>query len=280
MPGTLFVVATPIGNLEDITLRALRVLREAAVIAAEDTRHTAGLLAHYAIGTPRVSLHEHNEQDRAPELVSRLVAGEDVALVSDAGMPLVSDPGMILVRAAATAGVRVEVLPGPSAVMTALVASGLPGNAFSFVGFPPSRAAERRDWLARLAAEPRTIVLFEAPHRVVDTLTDALGVLGDRDVAVARELTKMHEEVIRGRLSDALARLGSPRGEYTVVIAPAPEDAPAAVFSDEDAWREFCRLTDEARRSRRDAVATLARRYGRSTRDVYAAIERGKASVR
>jgi 16S rRNA (cytidine1402-2'-O)-methyltransferase len=207
MPGILHLVATPIGNLEDVTLRALRVLREVSVVAAEDTRRTAGLLAHYDIRTAVESLHEHNEQERIPGLLRRLADGEDVALVSDAGTPLLSDPGARLVRAAIDAGVRVEVVPGPSAMLAALVGSGLPGETFTFLGFVPGRDSERRRWLLAAGAEPRTIVFFEAPHRVRATLEAALELLGDREVVLARELTKLHEEYLRGQITSVLARL-------------------------------------------------------------------------
>jgi 16S rRNA (cytidine1402-2'-O)-methyltransferase len=281
MPGTLFVVATPIGNLEDITLRALRVLREASVVAAEDTRRTARLLGHFEIRTPQLSLHEHNERGRIRPLLDRLAAGERVALVTDAGTPLVSDPGAELVRAVIAEGHRVEVVPGASAVLAALVGSGLPSESFSFLGFPPPRRQARRAWLAAAGAEPRTVVFFEAPHRIFDTLTDLVETLGDREVAVGRELTKLHEEVLRGPAAGVLARLGPPRGEYTVVMAPAPaaepgEDQPA--LDDARAFEEFQALTAGGSR-RREAIATLARRYGRPGREIYAAVERGRAGA-
>jgi len=278
MPGTLYLVATPIGHLDDISARALRVLGEVATIAAEDTRRTLNLLRHFSIHTPLLSLHEHNEVERTAGLVARLLAGESVALVSDAGTPLVSDPGAGLVRAAIDAGVRVEAIPGPSAALAALAVSGLASPAgFTVAGFPPSRAEARRRFLRALAAEPRPVVLFEAPHRVRQTLDDIAELLGDRRVAVGRELTKVHEEVLRGRASEVVARLGEPRGEFTLVMAPDDsadrDDMPA--LRPEDAWREFEALTAGGS-GRRDAIATLARRYGRSTREIYAAIEQGK----
>jgi 16S rRNA (cytidine1402-2'-O)-methyltransferase len=280
MPGTLFLVATPIGNLEDITLRALRVLREVALVAAEDTRRTARLLAHFDIATPLLSLHEHNERTRTPSLVARLAAGESLALVTDAGTPLVSDPGAALVSAALEAGVRVEAIPGASAVLAALVASGLPADTFTFMGFAPSRAGERRAWLRALGAEPRAVVCFEAPHRVREMLREALGILGDRPVAVGRELTKLHEEVIRGSLSAVLDRLGEPRGEFTLVFGPAGDAGPEPVaFTDRQAWADFLSATSAEGLDRRAAVAALARRYGVPSRDVYAAIERGRAEA-
>jgi 16S rRNA (cytidine1402-2'-O)-methyltransferase len=277
MPGILHLVATPIGNLEDITLRALRVLREVSLVAAEDTRRTAGLLAHFSIRTPVESLHEHNEEARIPELLDRLGRGESVALVSDAGTPLLSDPGARLVRAAVAAGLRVEAIPGASAVVTALVGSGLPADTFSFLGFVPARASERRRWLLAAGAEPRTVVFFEAPHRIRATLAEALALLGDREVVVARELTKVHEEHLRGPLRAVLERLVEPRGEFTVVMAAAQAEPPPAALDDEEALEEFRQLTARDGLSRREAVATLARRHGLPARDVYAAVERAKS---
>jgi 16S rRNA (cytidine1402-2'-O)-methyltransferase len=221
--GTLYVVATPIGNLEDITLRALRVLREAALIAAEDTRRTRKLLAHHRIPARLVSLREHNEQARAPVLVRRLLEGDSIALVSDAGTPGLSDPGAALVRAAADAGVAVVPVPGASAVLAALVASGLPAEPATFAGFLPAAGADRRRALEALRDLPHTLVLFEAPHRLRRTLDDLLAALGDRRIAVARELTKVHEEVYRATLSETVRRFAAapPRGEFTLVIEGA-----------------------------------------------------------
>src|SRR5215471_10179569 len=193
MPGTLFVVATPIGNLEDITARALRTLREVALIAAEDTRRTSHLLARYSIHTPTTSLHEHNERQKAAALIDRLKRGEDVALVSDAGTPVVSDPGQHLIRTAIDAGIRIEPIPGPSAVMAALAASGLAADTFTFLGFPPIRSKDRADWFERLRTAQGTVVFFEAPHRIGPTLEELLAKIGDRPAVVCRELTKVHE---------------------------------------------------------------------------------------
>lgn len=277
MPGTLFVVSTPIGNLEDITLRALRVLREAAVIAAEDTRRTRGLLTHFDIRTPLLSLHEHNERARVPALLARLQAGSPVALVTDAGTPLVSDPGALLVERARSAGIRVEAVPGASAVLAALVSSGLATDSFTFAGFTPSGARARHAWLETLAAEPRPVVFFEAPHRIRATLTELLAVAGDRRVTLARELTKVHEQVATGPLSQALATLDTPRGEFTVVLAAAA-DEPVPDVSDAGLWHEFASLTARDGLGRREAVAALARRYRRPARAVYAALERARAA--
>ncbi|OFX15000.1 MAG: 16S rRNA (cytidine(1402)-2'-O)-methyltransferase [Armatimonadetes bacterium RBG_19FT_COMBO_69_19] len=219
-PGTLYLVATPIGNLEDMTSRARRILAEVDLIACEDTRHTRHLLTHYGITTPTVSFHEHNEAARTSELLQRLQRGEDVALVSDAGTPAVSDPGYPLVREAAAAGISVVSVPGPSAVMAALTVSGLPPDRFVFLGFLPRRLGERRRALEAAAALPWTLVFFEAPHRITAVLEDIEAVLGDRRVALARELTKKFEEVFRGTVADALGHLRAhaPRGEFTIVV--------------------------------------------------------------
>jgi len=219
-PGTLYLVATPIGNLEDLTYRARRILAEVDLIACEDTRHTRHLLTHYGITTPTVSFHEHNEAARTSELLQRLQRGEDVALVSDAGTPAVSDPGYPLVREAAAAGISVVSVPGPSAVMAALTVSGLPPDRFVFLGFLPRRLGERRRALEAAAALPWTLVFFEAPHRITAVLEDIEAVLGDRRVALARELTKKFEEVFRGTVADALGHLRAhaPRGEFTIVV--------------------------------------------------------------
>jgi 16S rRNA (cytidine1402-2'-O)-methyltransferase len=275
--GTLFVVATPIGNLEDVTLRALRILREVSVVAAEDTRRTARLLQHYSISTPTISLHEHNERGRTPAILERLARGESVALVSDAGTPVVSDPGAQLVAAAHAAGIRVEPIPGPSALLAAVSSAGFGGDGFVFVGFPPARAQQRRAWLGELAAETRPLVLYEAPHRIRDTLEDLGAILGDRTVAIGRELTKAHEELVVRPISRYLAGLGTPRGEYTVVVSPAAEQASASPeVAATDIGREFAQLTDAGVLSRRDIVRRLSAKYGLSQRDVYARIEESR----
>lgn len=226
--GRLFVVATPIGNLADITLRAIRVLGEVDVIAAEDTRTTRKLLSHHGIHTPLVSYHEHNESVRTPELLGRLQDGASVALVSEAGTPSISDPGYRLIDAAVGAQIAVEPIPGPSAILAALVVSGLPSDAFVFDGFLPRRSGERKRRLADLADERRTLVIFEAPHRVDSCLADMLEVLGDRRAALCRELTKLHEEVRRDTLSKLLAKLQrSPmKGELVVVVEGAQDAEP------------------------------------------------------
>jgi 16S rRNA (cytidine1402-2'-O)-methyltransferase len=278
MSGTLFVVATPIGNLEDIGARALRVLREASVIAAEDTRRTARLLARYAITTPTTSLHEHNETGKARSLVDRLLRGEDIALVSDAGTPAVSDPGQGLVRAVIEAGLRVEPIPGPNAAIAALAASGFSGDRFSFLGFPPTRSTDRVEWFDRLRTIGGVVVFFEAPHRIIATLEELVTIFGDRPISIGRELTKAHEEFIRGTLRSAVAALREPRGEFTLVVDLGqmidfePPEAP----SPSDMAREFGEMTEIIGMTRRKAIALLAKRHHLPANRVYEAIEIGK----
>lgn len=278
MSGTLFVVATPIGNLEDITVRALRVLREVTLIAAEDTRRTAKLLNHYGIATRVTSVHEHNEARKTPALLARLEEGGDVALVTDAGTPGISDPGGRLIAATLARRLPVRVIPGPSAVLTALVGSGLPADSFTFVGFPPQRSNDRKTWLRDLASEPRTLVMFEAPHRIRATLEDMLAELGDRDIVVGRELTKMHETWVRQPISAVLEQLGSPRGEYTVVVAgrKLEPQRPIGLPSPSELQIEYGQMTDNEGLSRRAAIVRLATRYRTRTREVYQALERAK----
>jgi len=273
MPGILFVVATPIGNLEDVTLRALRVLRDVAVIAAEDTRRTARLLQHYSISTPTTSLHQHNERHRTAALLSRLEAGESVALVSDAGTPVVSDPGRSLVAAARAAGIRVEPIPGPSAAIAALSASGLPAEQFCFVGFPPAKGNDRKRWFSDLVSEERTLILYEAPHRVRQTLEDLRRALGDREVAIARELTKTHEELVVRPISAHLSDGREPRGEYTIVVSPPaePADIGKTPYDPAVLREEFKTMTGKGFRPK-EAVKDLAARYRLGTREVYALV--------
>jgi len=281
MAGCLHVVATPIGNLEDVTLRALRILREVDLIAAEDTRRTARLLQHYSISTRTTSLHEHNERQKIPALLERLEAGGRVALVSDAGTPVVSDPGARLVRAALDRGIRVEAVPGPSAVLAALVSSGLTAVPFVFLGFPPTRSKDRKLWISGLAAEPRTVVFFEAPHRILATLRELSTLLGNRHICVCRELTKLHEELVVGPICGIVKRLGEPRGEYTLVIGPTIETSPvlAAPPTDAAMAEEFGRLTDNGEIGRREAIRRLAETYKLKQREVYQALERAKNLV-
>lgn len=277
--GTLFVVATPIGNLEDITMRALRVLREVAVIAAEDTRRTAHLLARHAISTKTTSLHEHNEVQKASSLVDRLLAGDSVALVSDAGTPTVSDPGRRLIAAAIEAGVRVEPIPGASAVLAALAASGLPTDGFTFLGFPPTRSNDRSLWFERLIKVGGTVVFFESPHRIRATLEDLARLVGDCPVVVGRELTKTHEQLVRGPISTVLNLLAELRGEFTVVAnVGQPIDSTPATPSDSEVLAEFGELTITGGLTRRQALTRLSRRHRIAPNQVYLAIERAKKS--
>ncbi len=273
MSGTLYLVATPIGNLEDITHRALRVLREAGVIACEDTRRTRQLLSHYGVRTPLVSYREHNEAARSADLIERLRQGVSVALVSDAGTPLISDPGHRLVARAAAAGIRVEPVPGPCALVAALAASGLPADGFHFAGFLPAKAAQRRAALARLKAIESTLVLYEAPHRAVAALEDLDAVLGPRPMVVAREVTKIHEEFLRGtaaELAGALKARPSVKGEITLVVGRS--DAQPA---DDRPLSEAVGELVKGGMSRMDAVKTVARRRGLGKREVYKAAEGG-----
>ena len=271
MPAALYLVATPIGNLEDITLRALRVLREAGLIACEDTRQTGKLLAHFDIDRPMLSYHEHNEAARTRELLAKLEAGASVALVSDAGTPLVSDPGYRLVTAAIAAGIPVIPIPGASAVLGALSAAGLPTDAFRFCGFLPAKTSQRRKVLEQLRAESCTLVFYEAPHRILETLADIGAVLGDRPVVVARELTKLHEEFLRGTAEEVriqLAARPSIKGEITLVVGKGtPEAATTPV---DEAVREL----EQQGVPRMDAIKQVARERGLSKREVYKTITR------
>jgi 16S rRNA (cytidine1402-2'-O)-methyltransferase len=280
MPGTLFVVATPIGNLEDITVRALRILREVSLIAAEDTRRTAHLLARHAIATPTTSLHEHNEAGKSASLIERLRGGDHVALVSDAGTPTVSDPGGQLIRAAIDAGIRVEPIPGPSAVLAALAASGLPTDSFSFLGFPPTRAKDRKSWFARVKRIAGTVVFFEAPHRIRETMSELQRTVGDCPVAIGRELTKVHEELVRGPISEALAHLSDDRGEFTVVamIGQSTDNTAVVAPSETELVLEIGRMTASVGLTKRKAINIVARKHGLTPNRVYDAVEAAKKS--
>jgi 16S rRNA (cytidine1402-2'-O)-methyltransferase len=274
MPGTLFVVATPIGNLEDITLRALRIMREADLIAAEDTRRTAKLLAHYAISTPTISFHEHNSRTRVPHLLARLEAGARIALVSDAGTPGIADPGIALVQACWEHSIPVDPIPGASAALTAAVASGFPLEPLTLFGFAPARAKDRETWLMGLKSVQSTVVFFETPHRIQQTLTELPRHFGNRPICVARELTKVHQEIISADALSIIGRMTNYKGEFTVVLGPSvPTELPVADMPEDELYAEFCRMTNELP-SRRAAVAWLARKYGRTTKSVYSTIER------
>ena len=279
MSGTLFVVATPIGNLEDITLRALRVLREADVIAAEDTRRTGKLLAHYSITTSALSFHAHNTRTRIPQLLARLDAGKTVALVSDAGTPGISDPGTELIQACWERDVPVDPIPGASAPLSAAVASGFPLDPLTIFGFVPARANDRKAWMARLKALNETLTFFETPHRIHRTLSEIPSYFGGRPIMIARELTKRHQELIRFRDAAAIGRMPEPKGEFTLVIGPAValETGPT-IGSDKLIYNDFCQMTAELDLTRRGTLAAVARKYGRSTKDVYGIVERLKKS--
>ena len=280
MPGTLFVVATPIGNLEDITVRALRILREVAVIAAEDTRRTQHLLARHAITTPTTSLHEHNEAGKSASLVARLQRGDHVALVSDAGTPTVSDPGVHLIRQAIDAGIRVEPIPGASAVLAALAASGFPTDVFFFLGFPPTRSRDRKSWFALAKGMAGTIVFFEAPHRIRETLAELQRTVGDCPVVVGRELTKIHEQFVRGPISAVLSRLSSKRGEFTIValIGQSTDNIAKPVLSETDLALEIGEMTLNTALTKRKAINIVARKHGLAPNEVYKALEVTKKS--
>ena len=270
--GCLYLVGTPIGNLEDITLRALRILREADQIAAEDTRHTQKLLNHYEISRPLVSYHEHNEMTRAPELLIALEQGAKIALVSDAGMPLVSDPGYRLVTLCLRHQIPVVPVPGPSALLAALSAAGLPNEEFLFIGFLPARSGERRRALERLRIEDRTIILYEAPHRIAESIAEALEILGDRPACLAREVTKLHEEFRRGKLSMLATSLEErpARGEITLLIGPEDAaDAHAAADSAQSLSDRVEELIRQAKLDRKEALKLAAKERGITRRAAY-----------
>ncbi|MGA8143618.1 MAG: 16S rRNA (cytidine(1402)-2'-O)-methyltransferase [Candidatus Acidiferrales bacterium] len=275
--GCLYVVATPIGNLEDITLRALRVLKEADVIACEDTRQTMKLLAHFDIQKRLVSYHEHNEITRAAEIVIDLEQGAKVALVSDAGTPVVSDPGHHLVSLCLRHGIQVVPVPGASAFVAALAASGMPIEEFAFIGFLPSRPTERRKALRALAAEGRTIVLYEAPHRLLETLEDSLEILGNRPAVVAREVTKLYEEFLRGRIETLLedVRKKAPRGEITLLIGPPDGETAHADAAENSAAaalplaRRVEEIALERGVDKKAALKVAARERGLTRREAY-----------
>ena len=271
MKGALYIIATPIGNLEDITLRALRILKEVDLIACEDTRHTRKLLAHYQISKPTVSYHQHNERERAAELITRLEAGLNIALVSDAGTPLISDPGFHIVDEAIDRRIPVVPIPGPSALVTALSAAGLPTGEFAFVGFLPSRGAARRARLKELADVRSTLIFYEAPHRIKATIEDARQAFGERECVVARELTKLHEEFLRGRLSDIAIPEGSARGEIVLLVGP-PREGPTQQ-SEGEAKRSIVEEVERLMRAegldQKGALKRVARERGIGKSEAY-----------
>jgi 16S rRNA (cytidine1402-2'-O)-methyltransferase len=266
MPA-LYVVATPIGNLEDVTLRAIRVLKEVKLIAAEDTRRTKRLLDHYGIRTPMTSYHEHNKMTKLGYLL-RFLETDDLALVSEAGMPGISDPGYELVVAAARQGIRVVPIPGPSAILAAVAVSSLPTDQFTYLGFLPRKKSERIGLLERVSREPQTLVTFEAPHRLTDALKDMLEVLGDRRVAIVREMTKLHEEVFRGIISEAMGHFQQPKGEFTIVIEGCEKEAkPVLTAEIENEIQALHRQGISAK----EAVARLSATTGLSRKELYQA---------
>lgn len=273
--GCLYVVATPIGNLEDITMRALRILKEADAVACEDTRQTMKLLSHFEIQKRLVSYHEHNEMTRAPEIVIELEQGAKVALVSDAGTPAISDPGHRLVALCLRHGIKVVPVPGASAFVAALAASGMPMEEFVFAGFLPSRQSERRKALRAFAIETRTLALYEAPHRLLDTLEDALEILGNRPAVIAREVTKIYEEFRRGHLEDLLegARRRPPRGEITLLVGPPDGHAQHAIPANGANAMPLARRVEEIARERnvdqKAALKQAARERGLTRREAY-----------
>jgi len=263
---TLYVVGTPIGNLEDISLRALRVLKEVKVIAAEDTRKTRKLLNAYGIDTPLTSYFEHNKLAKLDDILRRLETG-DVALVSEAGMPGISDPGYELITTAIDKGIKVVPVPGPSAIVTALSASGLPADRFLFTGFLPVKSGPRRRFLQNIESEKCALVVYEAPHRVTESLRDVLEILGDRRIAVCRELTKIHEEFFRGTVSQALAHFTEPRGEFTLVIEGKKEKTPQISVSHIEARMKEMR---RAGKTAKEAITEMTEESGLSRRELYA----------
>lgn len=280
--GTLYLCATPIGNLEDITLRALRVLREVDLIAAEDTRHTRKLLSRYDIHTPLTSYHAHNLQKKGEYLLNLLASGKQIALVSDAGMPGISDPGADLAAAALAKNLKVIPLPGASAGITALVVSGLPTVAFVFEGFLPTARKSRRDKLAALSYEPRTLIFYETPHRLKATLMDLQEIFGNRLMAAARELTKKHEEVVRGTVEQILAYFSDkePRGEFCLVLSGCPAEQQkmlVAMPPDLEPAEHVSRLEAEGA-GRKEAIRTVARAHGLPRREVYRAVVQKKTN--
>lgn len=268
--GTLYLVGTPIGNLEDITYRAVRVLSEADLIAAEDTRHTIKLLNHFNISKPLISYHDNNRISRAKELTDKLKEGLNIALVSDAGMPSISDPGEELVSMAVSQGIKVTVVPGPSASLTALVLSGLPSDRFAFEGFLPRKHSDRVKFLKTIRDEERTIIFYEGPHRVKSMLQDLYGVFGERRVSVLRELTKVHEEAIRGTLGEIIAHfeVNEPRGEFVIVVEGAPQKEEKQDFSCLSVEEHVEHYLKQGY-DRMDAMKQAAKDRGMSKRDIY-----------
>jgi 16S rRNA (cytidine1402-2'-O)-methyltransferase len=278
MAGTLHVVATPIGNLEDVTVRALRVLRECHLIAAEDTRRTAKLLSANGIRTPTVSFHEHNTRTRLPQLLGRLERGDDLALVSDAGTPGLSDPGLELIQACVEKGISVDPLPGANAPVTALLGSGFPIVPFTVFGFPPKIPRFRRPWFREIVSVKHTFCFFESPHRIRDAVRTIAEFSGERQIVIAREMTKIHQEFLRGTASDLSQTLSNPIGEMTVVVSPKTDvlDSTKEPPQDAEVASLFGHITQTTSCSRRKALFVTAERLGITPNMVYAAVERAK----
>lgn len=277
--GVLYVVATPIGNLEDMTLRAIKILKLVQLVAAEDTRRTGILLRHFEIDTPILSVHEHNEHARVERILARLAKGDSVALVTDAGTPGISDPGAALVAAIRTAGFTVEPIPGANAVAAAISASGITSHGFLFLGFPPIRGKDRKQWFADAVESARTrlVVFFEAPHKLAKTLEE-LGISVKRPIMLARELTKMHEEFVTGTPAELALRFESPHGEFTVMIPPeGPGDRIPEEISDDDVVDLFGQITETGEfHTKRDVARVVGERLGLTAKQVYEIVERNK----
>ena len=277
--GVLYVVATPIGNLEDMTLRAIKILKAVQLVAAEDTRRTGILLRHFDINTPILSVHEHNEKARVERIVARLAKGESVALVTDAGTPGISDPGAALVAAIRAAGFTVEPIPGANAVAAAISASGITSHGFTFLGFPPIRGKDRKTWFADLvvATEKRLVVFFEAPHKLRKTIEELDGYV-KRPIIIGRELTKIHEEFVTGTATELLTRFDSPHGEFTVLIPPqGPDDAHIETVSDDEVLELFGQITNTGlAATKREVAREVGERLGLTAKQVYEIVERNK----
>ena len=280
MPGTLFVVATPIGNLEDLTFRALRVLKECDVIAAEDTRRTSKLLAHYEIRKPLLSLREHNEVREIPRLIERLASGQSVALVSDAGTPTIADPGVRLVRAAREAGQTVVPIPGANAIAAALSASGIPADQFTFMGFPPATGQARQRWFQTLAKESRTVVFYESPHRIIDTLSEIDELSIKRQIVIAREITKIHEEFVIKPNSQQYDGLLRAVGEFTVIVGLSQESRAKEPVDEAEAISLFGLLTENESIGHDVALELVSLKHGLSRKAIEKALKRAKISAK
>ncbi len=278
MPGTLYIIATPIGNLEDMTLRGLRLLKEVDVIACEDTRQTQKLLNHFGIQKRTISYHQHNEADRSQEILALLAEGKSVAIVSDAGTPGISDPGNLVVRSAVAAGVAVVPVPGPAAFVAAMVASGMPADSFRFVGFLPSKAGPRKTALEGIRTASEPVIFYEAPHRIVDTLQDVVATLGaSRPVVIARELTKIHEEFLRGSAQEVLAKLcarESVKGEIVLIIAPRNHEELSPQRP--DAAQRLMLIMQEQQLDEKTALKSLAKELGLGKSELYRELQRLK----